>query len=89
MIRPKFTFDAEANGWLSEPFTIHEQATVHIELSAIAPVVTLKQEDDGEYANYGQTPDESDRYEIHLTTEDAATLKLAAPVEITKCYILN
>ena len=55
MIRPKFTFDAEANGWLSEPFTIHEQATVHIELSAIAPVVTLKQEDDGEYANYGQT----------------------------------
>lgn len=89
MIQPKFTFDAEANGWLSEPFTIQEQATVHIELAAMAPVVTLKQEEDGEFANYGQTPDESDRYEIKLTTEEAATLMLAAPVEVLKCYILN
>ena len=84
-----FIFDEDANGWLSEPFTIEEQATVHIELSGKAPVVTLKQEVDGGYANYGQTPKESDRYELNLTSNDEVTLMLATPVEVTKCYIIN
>lgn len=84
-----FIFDEDANGWLSEPFTMEEQATVHIELSGKAPVVTLKQEEDGGYANYGQTPKESDRYELNLTSNDEVTLMLATPVEVTKCYIIN
>ena len=42
MITPEFTFDAEANGFLSDPFTIDERAAVHIELASRAPVVTLK-----------------------------------------------
>ena len=89
MIRPVFTFDAEANGYVSEPFTIQQQATVHIELASLAPVLTLKQENDGEYAVYGQTPDESDRYKINLTTSDEAIVKIATPVDVLKCYVLN
>ena len=89
MIVPRFTFDDEANGWLSEPFTMEEKATVHIELAAMAPVVTLKREDDGEYANYGQTPEESDQYEIDLTSDSEVTLMLATPVEVRKCFIIN
>ena len=89
MVRPVFTFDDEANGYISEPFTIQQRATVHIELEAMAPVLTLKQEDDGEFAVYGQTPDESDRYEITLTTSEDAVIKIATPVEVLKCYILN
>jgi hypothetical protein len=84
-----FTFDEEANGWLSEPFIIDEQATVSIELSGKAPVLILKQEADGGYATYGQTPKESDRYELNLTTNQEATIVLATPVEVTKCYIIN
>lgn len=89
MIRPVFTFDAEANGYVSEPFTIQQQATVHIELASLAPVLTLKQENDGGYAVYGQTPDESDRYKINLTTSDEAVVKIATPVDVLKCYVLN
>ena len=89
MIRPVFTFDAEANGYVSEPFTIQQQAIVHIELASLAPVLTLKQENDGEYAVYGQTPDESDRYKINLTTSDEAIVKIATPVDVLKCYVLN
>lgn len=89
MITPRFNFDEEANGWLSEPFTIYEQCTVHIELACKAPVLTMKKENDGGYANYGQTPKESDRYELNLTSNQEETIMLATPVEVTKCYIIN
>lgn len=89
MITPVFIFDEEANGYLCDPFSIEEQATVHIELASKAPVVILKQEADGGYANYGQTPKESDRYELNLTSNQEETIMLATPVEVTKCYIIN
>lgn len=89
MIAPQFTFDADANGYLSEPFTIDERATVHIELASRAPVVTLKQEKDGGYANFGQTPKSATGFEINITSKKEATIRLATPVEVTKCYILN
>ena len=89
MIIPQFTFDADANGYLSEPFTIDERATVHIELASLAPVVTLKQEKDGGYANFGQTPKSGTGFEINITSRKEATIRLATPVEVTKCYVLN
>lgn len=89
MITPTFTFDEDANGWLSEPFVVEERATVFIELASMAPVVTLKQEADGGYANYGQTPKESDRYELNITSNQEETVILATPVEVTSCYIIN
>ena len=89
MITPTFTFDAEANAYISEPFAVDERATVHIELASRAPVVTLKLDADGEYGNYGQCPKNACGYEIDITTKREMTLKLATPVEVTKCYILN
>lgn len=89
MIVPKFTFNEEANGYLSEPFCVDQQAVVHIELESVAPVVTLKREEDGEYGNYGQTPKENDRYKLHITSKGEITLILATPVPVTKCYIMN
>lgn len=84
-----FTFDEEANGWLSEPFTVQDEIIVHADLCGKAPIVTLKQEPDGGYAIYGQSPKESDRYKIHLISNEEVTLKLATPVEVTQCYIIN
>ncbi len=89
MILPSFTFDDEANGYISEPFTVTEQAMAHIELASRAPVVVLKQEADGGYANYGQTPESCDRFEFDITSNKECMLRLATPVEVTKCYILN
>ena len=89
MIVPQFTFDADANGFLSEPFEVTGTATVHMELNALAPVVTLRREDDGGYANYGQSPEESDRYEFTIHCKHRETLILATPVGVKKCYILN
>lgn len=89
MIQPIFTFDAEANGYISQPFAIQSQASVHIELACMAPVLTLKQEADGEYAVYGQSPDESDRYKITITTSKDSLVRIATPVEVLKCYVLN
>ena len=89
MTVPAFTFDEEMNGYLSEPITIDRQALAHIELASQAPVVTLKQESDGGYANYGTSPKSADRFEIDITAKDVITVRLATPVEVTKCYILN
>ena len=89
MITPQFTYNAEANAYLSEPFTIEHEIIVSIELASRAPVVTLKKEDDGEYANYGETPQRSNRYKINITPKDVQTLMLASPVEVTKCFILD
>lgn len=89
MITPAFAFDNEANAYISEPITIDEQAMAHIELASRAPVVTLKQEKDGGYANYGQTPKSGTHFEINITCQDEITIRLATPVEVTKCYILN
>lgn len=89
MVIPTFTFSDDLNGYLSEAFNAEEEALVHIELAQPAPVVTLKMEADGGFANYGQTPELSDGYEIHITLKDAATLKIATPVEVKNCYVLN
>ena len=89
MIFPKFKFNEQANGYLSEPFKVDQEATVHIELESVAPVVTLKREEDGEYANFGQTPKENNRYQLHITSRQEITLILATPVLVTKCYIMN
>ena len=89
MITPQFTFDEEMNAYVSEAITIEERAMAHIELASPAPVVTLKQEKDGGYANYGQSPKDSDRYEIDITSKDEITVMIATPVEVTKCYIIN
>jgi len=89
MIVPSFTFDAEANAYLSEPFTIDEQAMAHVELASRAPVVVLKEENDGGYANYGMTPESGDNFNINITCNKEIIIRLATPVEVTKCYILN
>ena len=89
MIVPEFTFDAEANAYLSEPLTIDEQCMAHIELASRAPVVVLKQEKDGGFGNFGQTPKSGNRFEINITCNKEMIIKLATPVEVTKCYILN
>lgn len=89
MIVPAFTFDADANGYISEPFTIDEQAMAHIELASRAPVVVLKQETDGGFANFGQTPKSGEAFEINITCNKENIIKLATPVEVLKCYILN
>lgn len=87
MFIPNFTFDAEANGYISTPFTVARKAQVIIELASRAPVVTLKQENDGSYANYGQTPKQATGFRINLRTKKEMTIKLATPVQVTKCYI--
>ena len=89
MIVPTFTYDAEANAYLSEPVTIDEQAMAHIELASRAPVVVLRQEKDGGYANYGRTPESGDRFNINITCNKENIIRLATPVEVQKCYILN
>lgn len=89
MVIPQFEFNEETNAYLCEPFTVDEEALVHIELASRAPVVTLKMEEDGGYGNYGQTSKSADAYEIHITSKKEVTLMLATPVEVKKCYILN
>lgn len=89
MIVPQFTFDAEANGYISEPIVIDRGARVHIELVSRAPVVTLKMENDGGYANYGQPSKQASAYNININAKEGMTIRLATPVEITKCYVLN
>lgn len=89
MTIPTFTFDEDLGGYVCQPFTVDGKALVHIELASVAPVVTLKMEEDGGYANYGQTPKESDSYEINIKSIEEITVKLATPVEVKKCYIIN
>lgn len=89
MIVPNFVFDTDANGYLSEPFPIVEQCMAHIELASRAPVVILRQDTDGGFVNYGQTPKSGDRFEINITSNKENIIRLATPVEVTKCYILN
>lgn len=89
MTELEFTFDAEADAYMSPPFAVDGIATVRIELSSRAPVVTLKMEKDGGYANYGQTPRSARGFEIDITTNREETLRLATPVEVKNCYILN
>ncbi len=89
MITPAFEYDEEMNGYLSEPVTINRQAMVHVELASRAPLVTLKREKDGGYANYGMSPKSAEAFEIDITAKDEITVRLATPVEVTKCYILN
>lgn len=89
MTVPEFTFDAEANAYISEELTIDEQCMAHIELASRAPVVVLRQETDGGFANYGQTPKSGESFEINITCNKEMIIKLATPVKVTKCYILN
>lgn len=77
------------NGYVSEDIVIDQRAVVRIELASRAPVVTLRQESDGGFANYGQTPKSGTGFEINIHTKKEMTVRLATPVEVTKCYILN
>lgn len=85
---PEFIWDDEANGYLSDEVAISDPVTVCLELAERAPVVTLKQEKDGGFANYGQSPQQSDHYKIHIRATQPAVIKLATPVAVKKCYIL-
>ena len=89
MTVPQFTFDAEANAYISEDITVDEQAMAHIELASRAPVVILRREKDGGFANYGQTPKSGTGFEINITCNKESIIRLATPVEVLKCYILN
>lgn len=89
MINPHFTFNAEANAYLSEPFTVTDKAMAHVELASRAPVVVLKEENDGSYTNFGQTPRSGEAFDINITCNNEYTVILATPVEVTKCYVLN
>lgn len=88
MTKPTFTFDEGANGYLTEPIEIAEPILVKIELASQAPVVTLKQEEDGGWANYGQTTKDARRYEITIRPKGAMAIRLATPVKVLKCTII-
>lgn len=87
IVIPEFVFDAEANGYLSDTIVIDRNITVMLELAARAPVVVLKQEPDGQYANYGQSPEQSDNYRFTVRANELTTIKLATPVEVRMCRI--
>lgn len=89
MTNPTFIFDAEANGYISESVRINGSALVHIELESRAPIVILKMCQNGEYANYGQPPKSATGFELTVHTKKEETVRLATPVQVTKCYILN
>lgn len=89
MIVPNFTFDADVNGYISEPIAIDDKASAVIELASRAPVVTLKQIEEGEFANFGQTPKSGTHFQINITCKKETIIRLATPVVVKKCYILN
>lgn len=88
MIIPTFTFDEGANGYLSEAMEVESPLIVRIELAKVAPVVTLKQEEDGGWANYGQSPKDACCYEITIHPEERMSIRLATPVEVLRCYVI-
>ena len=88
MITPAFTFNQEANGYLSDEIIIEYPIIVRMELASRAPVVTLKQEPDGGWANYGQTPKDNRLYEITIRPTEKMTIMLATPVKVLKCHII-
>lgn len=88
MIIPTFTFDAEANGYISSPFQVQGRCQADIVLAQMAPVVILMQEADGGWANNGEPPEQSDHYKIGLNAKEASWVKIASPVEVRKCYII-
>ena len=85
---PTFTFDEGANGYLSEPMEIEGPVIAKIELASVAPVVTLKQEEDGGWANYGQSPKDARQYEITIQPKGKMAIMLATPVQVLKCHII-
>lgn len=85
---PTFTFDEGANGWLSDPMEIEDPVVVSIELACVAPVVTLKEEEDGGWANFGQSPKDARRYEITITPKGRMRVRVATPVEVLKCRVI-
>lgn len=85
---PTFTFDDEANGYLSEPMEIEHSVLVKMELASVAPLVVLKQEDDGGWANYGQTLKDARSYEITIVPKERMAVRLATPANVLKCYII-
>ena len=88
MITPAFTFNQEANGYLSDEIIIEDPIIVRMELASRAPVVTLKQEPDGGWANYGQTPKDDRLYGITIRPTEKMTIMLATPVKVLKCHII-
>lgn len=88
MKRPAFTFDEEANGYLSEEIEIEDTVIVRMDLESRAPVVTLKKETDGGWANYGQSPKDASRYEITIRPTGQMSIMLATPVRVLECLII-
>lgn len=84
----KFTFDEGANGYLSQPVLIENPVTASIELASAAPVVTLKQKEDGDWANYGQSPKDARCYKINIVPKERMIIRIASPVEVLKGYII-
>lgn len=88
MTIPTFTFDEGANGYLSEPMDIEGPMLVKIDLASVAPVVTLKQEEDGGWANYGQPQKDARSYEITIRPKGKMAVMLATPVKVLKCHVI-
>lgn len=88
MRTPEFVFDDGANGYLSEPMEIESPIIVKMELVSRAPVVTLKQEEDGDWANYGQSPKQARCYEITICPKERMIVRLAVPVQVMNCQVI-
>ena len=79
-----FVWDEALGGYVSDVMEIDSDVIVRLVLSRLAPVVTLKETDDG-WANFGQTPDTSDRYEITLHPTEPMRVRIATPVAVIDC----
>ena len=79
-----FVWDEALGGYVSDVMEIDSDVIVRLVLSRLAPVVTLKETDDG-LVNFGQTPDTSDRYEITLHPTESMRVRIAVPVEVVSC----
>ena len=79
-----FVRDENLGGYVSDVMEIDSDVIVRLVLSRLAPVVTLKETDDG-LVNFGQTPDTSDRYEITLHPTEPMRVRIATPVEVVAC----
>lgn len=79
-----FVRDENLGGYVSDVMEIDSDVIVRLVLSRLAPVVTLK-ETNGDWENFGQTPDTSDRYEITLHPTESMRVRIAVPVEVVSC----
>ncbi len=81
-----FGYDQDLEAYVSDVLELLDVKTAHVQLGCKAPVVTLKEEEDGGWANFGETPQQSDVYEIKLQPDKACRVKLATPVEVIEAW---